>query len=130
MALKVFNDYERKYYLGKQFVPWLKPRNDKKENEVEKLPPHLTKSPFFLFTCNKTFAWTLAISTLSIGVRLLEEVNDMKIKQPAPFTFEAGPRAVLLLHGFTGNSADVRMLGRYLESKGYSSHAPIYRGHG
>src|SRR5690625_422544 len=54
----------------------------------------------------------------------------MKIKQPEPFTFEAGSRAVLLLHGFTGHSADVRMLGRFLEKKGYSSHAPIYRGHG
>ncbi|WP_217588631.1 alpha/beta hydrolase [Lentibacillus saliphilus] len=54
----------------------------------------------------------------------------MKIVQPKPFTFEAGPRAVLLLHGFTGHSADVRMLGRFLEKKGYSSHAPIYRGHG
>lgn len=54
----------------------------------------------------------------------------MKIIQPKPFTFEAGPRAVLLLHGFTGHSADVRMLGRHLEKAGYSSHAPIYRGHG
>lgn len=54
----------------------------------------------------------------------------MKIKHPEPFTFEAGPRAVLLLHGFTGHSADVRMLGRYLEKQGYTSHAPIYRGHG
>ena len=54
----------------------------------------------------------------------------MKIKQPKPFTFEAGPRAVLLLHGFTGHTADVRMLGRFLEKKGYTSHAPIYRGHG
>ena len=54
----------------------------------------------------------------------------MKIKPPAPFTFEAGNRAVLLLHGFTGNSADVRMLGRFLQKKGYTSHAPIYRGHG
>lgn len=54
----------------------------------------------------------------------------MKIKKPEPFTFEAGPRAVLLLHGFTGHSADVRMLGRFLEKKGYTSHAPIYRGHG
>lgn len=54
----------------------------------------------------------------------------MKIKQPQPFTFKAGPRAVLLLHGFTGHSADVRMLGRYLEKRGYTSHAPIYRGHG
>lgn len=54
----------------------------------------------------------------------------MKIKQPEPFLFEVGPRAVLLLHGFTGHSADVRMLGRYLEKKGYTSYAPIYRGHG
>ncbi|HLQ70255.1 MAG TPA: alpha/beta fold hydrolase [Bacillota bacterium] len=54
----------------------------------------------------------------------------MKIKQPQPFTFEAGKRAVLLLHGFTGHTADVRMLGRFLEKKGYTSHAPIYRGHG
>src|SRR5690625_3970674 len=54
----------------------------------------------------------------------------MKMKQPEPFTFKAGRRAILLLHGFTGHSADVRMLGRYLEKKGYTSHAPIYRGHG
>src|SRR5690606_19839490 len=45
-------------------------------------------------------------------------------------TFEAGPRAVLLLHGFTGHTADVRMLGRFLEKNGYTTHAPIYRGHG
>lgn len=54
----------------------------------------------------------------------------MKIKLPQPFTFEGGKRAVLLLHGFTGNSSDVRMLGRYLEKRGYTSHAPHYKGHG
>ncbi|MDM5157196.1 carboxylesterase [Bacillus sp. DX1.1] len=54
----------------------------------------------------------------------------MKLASPKPFTFEGGDRAVLLLHGFTGNSADVRMLGRYLEKKGYTCHAPIYKGHG
>jgi carboxylesterase len=54
----------------------------------------------------------------------------MKVVQPKPFTFERGPRAVLLLHGFTGHSADVRMLGRFLEKKNYTCHAPIYRGHG
>src|SRR5690625_2408409 len=55
----------------------------------------------------------------------------MQIIEPKPFTFEGDTdRAVLLLHGFTGNSADVRMLGRFLETKGYTSHAPIYRGHG
>lgn len=54
----------------------------------------------------------------------------MKIKLPEPFTFKAGKRAVLLLHGFTGHSADVRMLGRFLEKHNYTTHAPIYRGHG
>lgn len=60
----------------------------------------------------------------------MQERYTVKIKQPQPFTFKAGSRAVLLLHGFTGHTADVRMLGRFLESKGYTSHAPIYRGHG
>jgi carboxylesterase len=54
----------------------------------------------------------------------------MKFAQPKPFTFEGGEKAVLLLHGFTGNSADVRMLGRFLEKKGYTCHAPHYKGHG
>ena len=54
----------------------------------------------------------------------------MRISQPKPFFFEQGKRAVLLLHGFTGTSADVRMLGRFLEKKGYTTKAPHYRGHG
>lgn len=54
----------------------------------------------------------------------------MKIVTPKPFTFGNGKRAVLLLHGFTGNTADVRMLGRFLEGKGYTCHAPLYKGHG
>lgn len=54
----------------------------------------------------------------------------MRIIPPKPFTFEAGKRAVLLLHGFTGNTADVRMLGRYLQKRGYTCHAPLYQGHG
>lgn len=54
----------------------------------------------------------------------------MKITQSKPFFFESGKRAVLLLHGFTGTSADVRMLGRFLEKKGYTSLAPHYKGHG
>lgn len=49
---------------------------------------------------------------------------------PKPFTFKGGKRAVLMLHGFTGNSADVRMMGRFLQDKGYTCHAPIYKGHG
>lgn len=54
----------------------------------------------------------------------------MKTALSSPFFFRAGKRAVLLLHGFTGSSADVRMLGRYLEKHGYTSLAPHYKGHG
>lgn len=36
---------------------------------------------------------------------------------------------MLLLHGFTGNSSDVRQLGRFLQKKGYTSYAPHYEGH-
>lgn len=54
----------------------------------------------------------------------------MRKVETQPFFFEAGQRAVLLLHGFTGNSSDVRMLGRFLEKKGYTTYAPHYRGHG
>ncbi|WP_227937526.1 alpha/beta hydrolase [Alkalihalobacillus deserti] len=54
----------------------------------------------------------------------------MKVVAPKPFTFEGGDRAVLLLHGFTGTTADVRMLGRYLQKQGYTCYAPLYKGHG
>ncbi|MEK3937397.1 carboxylesterase [Sporosarcina sp. FSL W7-1349] len=54
----------------------------------------------------------------------------MRFAIPKPFFFEKGKRAVLLLHGFTGNSADVRMFGRFLERKNYTSLAPHYKGHG
>lgn len=54
----------------------------------------------------------------------------MEIVLPEPFFFEGGEKAILLLHGFTGNSADVRMLGRFLESKGYTCLGPQYKGHG
>lgn len=54
----------------------------------------------------------------------------MRMMAPEPFFFESGKRAVLLLHGFTGHTGDVRMLGRFLEKKGYTCYAPLYKGHG
>ncbi|KGR90634.1 esterase [Ureibacillus massiliensis 4400831 = CIP 108448 = CCUG 49529] len=54
----------------------------------------------------------------------------MKIIPPKPFTIESGNRAVLLLHGFTGNTNDVKRLGRYLSERNYTVHAPLYKGHG
>ncbi|MDQ0229582.1 alpha/beta hydrolase [Metabacillus malikii] len=55
----------------------------------------------------------------------------MKRVLPKPFTFEGDEgKAILLLHGFTGNTADVRMLARFLNERGYTCHAPQYKGHG
>ena len=53
----------------------------------------------------------------------------MQIKLPQPFSLRKRKRAVLLLHGFTGNSSDVRQLGRFLQKKGYTSYTPQYEGH-
>lgn len=62
---------------------------------------------------------------------MYEELTwTMKVSAPKPFFFEGGPRAVLMLHGFTGSSADVRMLGRFLQKEGYTCMGPQYRGHG
>ncbi|PZX07595.1 esterase/lipase [Psychrobacillus insolitus] len=54
----------------------------------------------------------------------------MKVVAPKSFTFEGGKRAVLLLHGFTGSTKEVKKLGEFLQKKGYTCHAPMYRGHG
>ncbi|MGC4378964.1 carboxylesterase [Fictibacillus sp. Mic-4] len=54
----------------------------------------------------------------------------MKIISPKPFTYRGGNKAVLLLHGFTGSTIDVKMLGNYLHERGFTCHAPLYKGHG
>ncbi|USK61524.1 alpha/beta hydrolase [Peribacillus asahii] len=54
----------------------------------------------------------------------------MKVVTPKPFMYKGGERAVLLLHGFTGNTVDVKRLGKYLNDRGYTCYAPLYKGHG
>lgn len=55
----------------------------------------------------------------------------MNIKLPENFYFKegSGENAVLLLHGFTGNTSDVRQLGRYFQRKGMTSYSINYEGH-
>lgn len=55
----------------------------------------------------------------------------MNVKMPGEFYFnEHSDYAVLLLHGFTGNTSDVRQLGRFLQKKGITSYSFNYQGHG
>lgn len=67
---------------------------------------------------------------LFVTIEKLKEFLKMKIIPPKPFTIEKGKRAVLLLHGFTGNTNDVKRLGKYLSDREYTVHAPLYKGHG
>src|SRR5690625_2964925 len=54
----------------------------------------------------------------------------MNVKMPGEFYFKEGSEnAVLLLHGFTGNTSDVRQLGRFLQKKGMTSYSINYEGH-
>jgi len=47
-----------------------------------------------------------------------------------PFYWEGGPVGVLLSHGFTATSAEVRLLAGYLRERGYTVAGPLLPGHG
>ncbi|HNX45646.1 MAG: alpha/beta fold hydrolase [Anaerolineaceae bacterium] len=47
-----------------------------------------------------------------------------------PFIFEGNSVGVLLLHGFTATTAEVRYLAERLREKGYTVSAPLLPGHG
>lgn len=47
-----------------------------------------------------------------------------------PFFWEAGPVGVLLLHGYTATTAEMRPLAKQLHEKGYTVAAPLLTGHG
>lgn len=47
-----------------------------------------------------------------------------------PFFLPGGADGVLLIHGFTGSPAEVRMLGEFLHKEGYTVFAPRLCGHG
>jgi len=48
----------------------------------------------------------------------------------SPFFWEAGPIGVLLIHGFTATTAEVRPLARALLAEGYTVSGPLLPGHG
>lgn len=46
------------------------------------------------------------------------------------FFWAGGPVGVVLSHGFTATTAEVRLLGRYLHERGYTVAGPLLPGHG
>jgi carboxylesterase len=55
------------------------------------------------------------------------------IKNPhlegSPFIWEGGPTGILLVHGFTATTAEVRPLARFLYEHGYTVAGPLLPGH-
>jgi len=52
------------------------------------------------------------------------------MKGAEPFLLPGGKRGVLLLHGFTGTPAEMRLLGEHLHRYGFTVLAPRLAGHG
>ena len=48
----------------------------------------------------------------------------------SPFHFPGGPVGCLLVHGFTGSPPEMRGLGEYLATQGYTVRGPLLPGHG
>lgn len=52
------------------------------------------------------------------------------MNDPKPFFLSGNQTGVLLIHGFTGAPAEMRLVGDYLHERGYTVHAPLLPGHG
>lgn len=61
-------------------------------------------------------------------------MSDTSLRNPHlegnSFFWPAGPTGVLLIHGFTATTAEVRLLGKYLHERGYTVAGPLLPGHG
>jgi carboxylesterase len=49
---------------------------------------------------------------------------------PSAFFMEGGPTGVLLIHGFTGSAAEMRLVGQYLNERDLTIYSPLLPGHG
>ena len=57
-------------------------------------------------------------------------MQDFSLPQAQPFDFPEGDHGVLLIHGFTGSPAHMRLLGEGLRDKGFAVRGILLPGHG
>lgn len=57
-------------------------------------------------------------------------MQDFSLPQAQPFDFPEGDHGVLLIHGFTGSPAHMRLLGDGLREKGFAVRGMLLPGHG
>jgi carboxylesterase len=53
-----------------------------------------------------------------------------KPRSPETFLYSGGKTGLLLLHGFTGSTAEMQPMGRFFHKLGFTVHAPLLAGHG
>lgn len=51
-------------------------------------------------------------------------------RSAAPFFYEGGKQGLLLIHGFTGSTAEMKPMGTYFQEQGFTVCAPLLAGHG
>jgi len=60
--------------------------------------------------------------------------DNPNLKRPElegePFFWQGGPDGVLLVHGFTATTAEVRLVAKALHARGYTVAGPLLPGHG
>ncbi len=57
-------------------------------------------------------------------------MQDFSLPQARPFDFPRGNHGVLLIHGFTGSPAHMRLIGEGLRDKGFAVRGILLPGHG
>ena len=57
-------------------------------------------------------------------------MEDFSLPQAQPFDFPEGDHGILLIHGFTGSPAHMRLLGEGLKEKGFAARGMLLPGHG
>jgi carboxylesterase len=63
--------------------------------------------------------------------KTLEIPSDVLVMDDGkPFFFERGKTGCLLIHGFTGTTSSMRLMGEYLSEKGITALGPRLPGHG
>jgi len=53
-----------------------------------------------------------------------------RLASPLPISLDGGPVTVILVHGFTGSPAEMRLLAEACHQQGYAVEVPLLEGHG
>ena len=67
---------------------------------------------------------------LFIETEVAHAMQDFSLPQAKPFDFPEGDHGILLIHGFTGSPAHMRLLGEGLHKKGFAVRGILLPGHG